>query len=103
MVTAGRAQAEAARVARGASGLAEAERLSFARRYAEIGEHARARAASKAVRLQSMWVHEVTPRATVPGSVYLLADGELNPDNQNPIARYLRQYAFHVTAVKRRP
>ncbi len=103
MVTAGRAQAQAARVARGADGLAEAQRLSYARRYAEIGEHARARAASKAARLRSMWVHEVTPRATVPGSVYLLLDDELKPDNQDMVARYMRQYAFHVTAVKRRP
>ena len=103
LVTAGKAEAQAARVARGASGLAEAERVSYARRYAEIGERARVRAAGKTEKLRSMWVHEVTPRATVPGSVYLLVDDELKPDNKNLVARYLRQYAFHVTAVKRHP
>ena len=49
-----------------------------------------------------MWEHEIAPRATVPGSVYLLVDDELKPDNQNMIARYLRQYVFHVTSAKRR-
>lgn len=68
-------------MARGASGLGEAERISYARRYAEIGERARARAAARAAQLQSKWVHDVTPRATVPGSVYLLVDDELDPDN----------------------
>ena len=103
LVTAGRAEAQAARVARGTSGLSEAERLTYARRYAELGERARARAAGKASQLRSLWAHEVTPRLTAVGSVYLLVDDELKPDNEALIARYLRQYAFHVTAVKREP
>ena len=102
MVTAGAADAQAARVARGASGLSEAERMSYARRYADIAERARTRAATKARKLNSMWAHEVTPRATVPGSAYLLVDDELKPDNDNMVARYLRQYVFHMTSAKRR-
>ncbi|WP_442678017.1 hypothetical protein ACSBM8_10710 [Sphingomonas sp. ASY06-1R] len=101
LATAGRAEADAARVGRGASGLTEAERMNYAQRYAEIGERARARASDRAARLRSKWAHEVMPRATVPGSVYLLVDDELKPDNENMVARYLRQYAFHVTSVRR--
>ena len=37
-----------------------------------------------------------------PGRAALLVYDELKPDNQNMVARYLHQYVFHVTSVKRR-
>ena len=71
-----------------------------AERYAQIVERAQRRAQVHADKLRHLFLHELTPRATVPPSVYLLLREELDKENHSVIASFLQRLTFHVVVVQ---
>ncbi len=74
---------------------------AYAKKYAAIADRARLKVVKASEKLRSIWLHEIAPRATVPASLALLLDDELDPQNHAIVARFLQQYRFHMTVVNR--
>ena len=70
-----------------------------ASQYAQIAERARLKAQIRSEQIRGLLLHELTPRATVPPSVYLLLREELDKDNHSAIASVLRRLTFHVVTL----
>ncbi|QDH17625.1 hypothetical protein [Swingsia samuiensis] len=82
---------------------ARARSAEYAKKYAELAERAHQRAINESQALQrelkKLALHEVTPRLTVPPSLYLMSKDELNPENHDIIARNLHRLGFHIGSV----
>ncbi len=89
-------QATAAIAANLGKGTANAARAS---EYAQILEQAQLKAQIRSEQLRGLFLHELTPRATVPASLYLLLREELDNDNHSILASFLQRLTFHVVAV----
>ncbi len=70
-----------------------------ASQYTQIAERAKLKAQIRTEQLRGLFLHELTPRATVPASLYLLLRDELDPDNRSIIATLLQRLTFHVMTV----
>ncbi|WP_419728159.1 hypothetical protein [Lichenicola sp.] len=74
---------------------ASAER---AKRYAEIAEKARLRSQIRAEQLRGLRLHEMIPRGSGTGSIFLLLKEEFTTD-QSVLNRFLRGLQIHCVAV----
>lgn len=82
---------------------------AYARKYADIAERAQQRATDEAQalhreirrKLTETGLHEVAPRLTVPPSLYLMGKDELNPENDDIVARTIRSLGFHIVSANR--
>ena len=89
--------------------MTRARYATLAHKYADIAEQARQRATKESQALEreirrkltNTGLHEVAPRLTVPPSLYLMGEDELNPDNEDIIARNIRSLSFHIVSVNR--
>ncbi|MCQ8276953.1 hypothetical protein NFI95_00620 [Acetobacteraceae bacterium KSS8] len=80
-----------------------------ARKYADIAERAQQRATQEAEalhreirrKLTETGLHEVAPRLTVPPSLYLMGKDELDPENDDIVARTIRSLGFHIVSANR--
>ncbi|MCQ9156179.1 hypothetical protein [Acidomonas methanolica] len=107
-----RARAGAGRMGRQADtaegAMARARYRAISEKYADYAERANARAQTEARNLQraiwklsNMVIHEITPRATVPGTIGLMGNDELKEDNEDIIAQNIRRLKFHIVSSHR--
>ena len=72
---------------------------SRAAQYAQIVERAQLKAQIRSEQIRGLFLHELTPRATVPPSFYLLLREELDKKNHSALASFLQRLTFHVVTV----
>ena len=104
--TADRAAADASRVTAAArttqTEIQASKAASLARRYAQIGEAAQRRASAAQARLRVFVSCQSAGRVTIPPGIYFLTkEASDDPSRRAEIQRILRQYIFHVSAVRR--